>query len=44
MGRRASLTSGIELAENIRTGQFKFGKLGGAGAAMPEIWCAELAA
>jgi len=36
--------SGIELAEKIKKGQFKFGKLGGAGATMPEIWSAALAA
>jgi len=36
--------SGIELAEKIKKGQFKFGKLGGAGARMPEIWRAALAA
>jgi len=36
--------SGIELAEKIKKGQFKFGKLGGAGATMPEIWRAALAA
>ena len=36
--------SGIELAEKIKKGQFRFGKLGGAGAAMPEIWRAALAA
>jgi len=35
---------GIELAEKIKKGQFKFGKLGGAGATMPEIWRAALAA
>ncbi|MBM3758231.1 MAG: DDE-type integrase/transposase/recombinase [Acidobacteria bacterium] len=36
--------SGIELAEKIKKGQFKFGKLGGAAATMPEIWRAALAA
>jgi len=36
--------SGIELAEKIKKGQFKFGKLGGAGATMPEIWRAALVA
>ena len=36
--------SGIELAGKIKKGQFKFGKLGGPGATMPEIWSAALAA
>ncbi|MBM3798329.1 MAG: DDE-type integrase/transposase/recombinase [Acidobacteria bacterium] len=36
--------SGIELAEKIKKGQFKFSKLGGAGATMPEIWRPALAA
>ena len=36
--------SGIELAEKIRKGQFKTGKLGGRTATVPEIWQAALAA
>jgi hypothetical protein len=30
--------SGIELAEKIKKGQFKLGKLGGRPATMPEVW------
>jgi hypothetical protein len=29
---------GIELAERLKKGQFKIGKLGGSKATMPEIW------
>ncbi len=36
--------SGIELAEKIKKGQFKLGKLGGRRATLPEIWRAALAA
>jgi transposase-like protein len=36
--------SGIELAEKIKKGQFKIGKLGGDTATMPELWRAALAA
>jgi transposase-like protein len=36
--------SGIELAEKIKKGQYKIGKLGGRTATMPEIWQAALAA
>ncbi len=36
--------SGIELAEQIKKGQFNTGKLGGSAATMPEIWQAALAA
>ena len=36
--------SGIELAEKIKKGQFKIGKLGGCRATLPEIWQAALAA
>jgi len=36
--------SGIELAEKIKKGQFKTGKLGGAQATMSELWNAALAA
>ena len=35
---------GIELAEKIKKGQFKIGKLGGRAATMPNIWQAALAA
>jgi transposase-like protein len=35
---------GVELAEKIKKGQFKIGKLGGTTARMPEIWRAALAA
>ncbi len=35
---------GIELAEKIKKGQFKTGKLGGTTASMPEMWRAALAA
>jgi hypothetical protein len=34
----AVVISGIELEEKIKKNQFKFGKLGGPTAAMPEIW------
>jgi transposase-like protein len=40
----AVVISGIELAEKIKKGQFKVGKLGGRTARMPEIWRAALAA
>ena len=36
--------SGIELAEKIKKGQFKTGKLGGCNAMMTELWNAALAA
>ena len=36
--------SGIELAERIKKGQFKTGKLGGCRATMSELWSAALAA
>ena len=36
--------SGIELAEKIKKGQFKMGKLSGRRATLPEIWRAALAA
>src|SRR5216684_1829802 len=36
--------SGIELAEKIKKGQFKTGKLGGRKATMTELWNAALAA
>jgi hypothetical protein len=36
--------SGIELAQKIRKGQFKTGKLGGRTATVLEIWQAALAA
>ena len=36
--------SGIELAEKIKKGRFKTGKLGGAEATMSELWNAALAA
>jgi transposase-like protein len=36
--------SGIELAEKIKKGQFKTGKLGGCTATMSELWSAALAA
>jgi len=37
------IISGIELAEKIKKNQFKFGKLGGPKATMPEIWRAAMA-
>ena len=40
----AVVVGGIELAEKIKKGQFKLGKLGGRTATMPEIWHATLAA
>ena len=40
----AVVISGIELAEKIKKGQFKTGKLGGRTATMPAIWQAALAA
>jgi transposase-like protein len=40
----AVVISGIELAEKIRKGQYKTGKLGGRTATMPAIWQAALAA
>ena len=36
--------SGIELAEKIKKGQFKTGKLGGCNATMTELWTAALVA
>jgi hypothetical protein len=36
--------SGIELAEEIKKGQFQIGKLGGPAATMLEIWRAAVAA
>ena len=36
--------SGIELAEKIKKGQFKTGKLGACNATMSELWNAALAA
>ena len=36
--------SGIELAEKIKKGQFKMGKLGGRQTTLPEIWRAMLSA
>jgi transposase-like protein len=36
--------SGIELAEKIKKGQFKTGKLGGRNATMSELWSAALSA
>lgn len=36
--------AGVELAEKIKKGQFKIGKLGGSTATMPERWQAALAA
>ena len=40
----AVVIGGIELAEKIKKGQFKIGKLGGRTARMPDIWQAALAA
>ncbi len=40
----AVVAGGIELAEKIKKGQFKTGKLGGRTVTMPEIWWAVLAA
>ena len=40
----AAVISGIELAERIKKGQYKIGKLGGRTATMPTIWQAALAA
>ena len=40
----AVMIGGIELAEKIKKGQFKIGKLGGRTARMSEIWQAALAA
>ena len=40
----AMVISGIELAEEIKKGQFKIGKLGGRRAMPQEIWQAALAA
>ena len=36
--------SGIELAEKIKNGQFKNGKLGSRKASLSELWSAALAA
>ena len=38
------VSSGIGLAEKIKKGQFKLGKLGGGRATLPDIWRAALAA
>jgi transposase-like protein len=40
----AVVITGIELAEKIKKGQYKIGKLGGPTATMPAIWQAALAA
>jgi hypothetical protein len=40
----AVVISGIELAEKIKKGQFKIGKLCGSTATMPETWRAALVA
>ena len=40
----AVVIGGIELAEKIKKGQFKLGKLGSRTATLPEIWQAALAA
>jgi len=40
----AEIIGGIELAEKIKKGQSKLGKLGGRTATMPEIWQAALTA
>ena len=40
----AVVIGGIELAEKIKKGPFKVGKLGGTKATTPEIWRAALAA
>jgi transposase-like protein len=40
----AVVIGGIELAEKIKKGQFKIGKLGGSKSRIPEIWHAALAA
>src|SRR3954470_6883177 len=40
----AVVIRGIELAEKIKKGQFKIGKLGGPTASMPDLWRAALAA
>jgi hypothetical protein len=39
----AVVIGGIGLAEKIKKGQFRLGKLGGRTATMPEIWQAALA-
>jgi len=44
VSRAGIVISGIELAEPIRKGQFKFGKLGWPAATMPKIWRVALAA
>jgi hypothetical protein len=43
-GLIVSEVAGIELAEKIKKGQFKTGKLGGCDATMTELWNAALAA
>src|SRR6186997_3584089 len=40
----AVVIGGIELAEKIKKGQFKIGKLGGHTASMPDLWRAALGA
>jgi hypothetical protein len=40
----AVVIGGIELAAQIKKGQFRIGKLGGRTARVPEIWGAALAA
>ena len=44
IGTELAAAGGIGLAEQIKKGQFKMGKLGGSAATMPEIWQAALAA
>jgi transposase-like protein len=43
-GTAAVVIRGIELAEKIKKGQYKMGRLAGSKATTPEIWQAALAA
>ena len=43
-GTAAVVIRGIELAEKIKKGQYKMGRLAGSKATTPEIWQAVLAA
>lgn len=44
IGTELAASGGTELAEKIKKGQFKMGKLGRPKATMPEIWQASSAA
>ena len=44
LANAAVVMVGVELAEKIKKGQFRIGKIGGPTASVPEIWQAAMAA